>query len=565
MQTKSTQRQTWLKAAVIGSLWASLEIVIGSFLHNTHMPFAGTTLGFFSLSFLIAFNQKWQDKGLILRAAIIAALMRSLSPSAIIIGPMVGIFLEGVLLNGSIQIFGKNKLGYFIGAFATLSSNLLQKVISILIFYGFDIVVVVKNMYHYALKQLHFPLLKLSTLLVILLIIYGVVALIAVYLGSFAGKKALSQTNEELRINFTDETNLFVSNPNRKQATWLLFVHFLVIVLGLFILSYAPYYLSMPMVIVYVIAIKFKYPNSFKRFSKTKFWIHLFIIILFATLFFNGFSSKDFFNTKGLLAGLTMSFRAILLITAFTAISFELRNPVIKAVLYKKGFSQLYISLGLAFGALPSLLDQIIKPRILLKSPVNQIAHLINFSDHLLQSFQNEVNKDQKIIIISGKQREGKTTFLKEVIVLLKKENIFFDGIIAEGIDKDGERIGFDLIRLKTGKSYPLSTTIPTLNYTQYGPFFFNDTIFQEVNSSLKNTVADLVIIDEIGPLEIQDKGWAPAIEQLLKNNTPMIWVVRKSLLERVTNHWEVSKAQVFDIGKYTPKNVVNALKKESL
>ncbi len=565
MLAKSTQRQIWLKAAVIGSLWASLEIVIGSFLHNIHMPFAGTTLGFFSLSLLIAFHHKWNDKGLILRAAIIAALMRSLSPSAIIIGPMVGIFLEGLLLEGSIRAFGKNKLGYFIGAFATLSSNLLQKVVSILIFYGFDIVVVVKNMYHYALKQLHFPSLKLSTLLVLLLTIYGVVAFIAVYLGSFAGKKALLQANEKLTIDFADKTNLFVSNPNRKQATWLLFIHFLIIIGGLFTLSYAPYYLSILAVIIYVIAVKYNYPNSFKRLAKPKFWIQLLVIILFATLFFNGFSSKEFFNTKGLLAGLTMSFRAILLITAFTAISFELRNPVIKAVLYKKGFSQLYISLGLAFGALPSLLDQIIKPKILLKSPVKQIAHLINFSDHLLQSFQNESSKDQKIIIISGKQREGKTTFLKEVIALLKKENISFDGIIAEGIDKDGERIGFDLIRLKTGKSYPLSTTIPTFNYTQYGPFFFNDNIFQEVNSSLKNTTADLVIIDEIGPLEIQDKGWAPAIEQLLNNNTTMIWVVRKPLLERVTNHWKISQAQVFDIGKYTPENLVNAIKKGSL
>jgi nucleoside-triphosphatase THEP1 len=563
LNSQSTQRQTWLKAAVIGSLWASLEIVIGSFLHNIHMPFAGTILGFFSLSLLIAFHQKWQDKGLILRAGIIAALMRSLSPSAIIIGPMVGIFLEGLFLDGAIRIFGKNKLGYFFGAFAALSSNLLQKVVSILIFYGFDIVVVLENMYHYALKQLHFPSLKLNSLVAILLGMYGAVALITVYLGNFAGKKALLQTNEMLEIEFVEKTNLFVSNPNRKKSIWLLFIHFSLILVGLFILGYTPYYFSIPAIISYVILVNYKYPNSFKRLSKPKFWFQLFVIIIFAALFFNGFNSKEFLNTKGLLAGLIMSFRAILLVTAFTAISFELRNPVVKAVLYKKGFSQLYISLGLAFGALPSLLNQLIKPKVLLKSPTKQIAHLINFSDNLLQAFQQEAGKDQKIMIISGKQRQGKTTFLKEVIVQLKRGNISFDGIIAEGIDVDGQRKGFNLVHLKSNKTYPLATTTPTPNFSQYGRFYFDETIFTKVNSLLQNTTSDFLIIDEIGPLEMQNKGWATTIEKLLETNTPMIWVVRKSLLAPVTKHWQISQAQVFDIGKYTPEKVVNAIKKQ--
>lgn len=563
MSAPFTQRQTWLKAAVIGSLWASLEIIIGSFLHNIHMPLTGTILGFLSLSLLIGFHQKWQDKGLILKAAIIAALMRSLSPSAIIIGPMVGILLEGVLLDASLRIFGKNKIAYFIGAFATLSSNLLQKVVSILIFYGFDIVVVLKNMYHYALKQLHFPSLKPMTLIFILLLFYAVMALIATILGVYAGKKALVQTDKSLDISFTDETNLFVNNQKQKQSTLLLLIHFLIIIAGLFLLSYATYYISISIVFLYVLIVRLKYPTSFKRLAKPKFWFQLFILILFTTLFFNGFSSKSLFDIDGLLAGLLMSFRAILLITAFTAISFELRNPVVKAVLFKKGFSQLYVSLGLAFGALPSLLEQIIKPKNLLKSPNNQIAQLINYADHLLQSFQNEVNKDQKIIIISGKPQQGKTTFLSTVISQLQKENVEIDGIVAKGIDKDGIRLGFDLQHIKTKTVYSLSRITPNPTFEQYGRYYFDPSVFQKVNSILKKTKASFIVIDEIGPLELEEKGWSSAIENLLTSNTPMIWVVRKSILGRVLNHWHITQAQVFDIGKYTPEKVVNAVRKQ--
>lgn len=34
----------WLLAAIIGSIWASIEIIIGSFLHNLRLPMTGIML-----------------------------------------------------------------------------------------------------------------------------------------------------------------------------------------------------------------------------------------------------------------------------------------------------------------------------------------------------------------------------------------------------------------------------------------------------------------------------------------------------------------------------------------
>jgi len=36
--------QKWIKAAVLGTVWAASEIVLGSFLHNIRMPFSGNVL-----------------------------------------------------------------------------------------------------------------------------------------------------------------------------------------------------------------------------------------------------------------------------------------------------------------------------------------------------------------------------------------------------------------------------------------------------------------------------------------------------------------------------------------
>ncbi|HPT04887.1 MAG TPA: hypothetical protein PLG86_07070, partial [Bacteroidales bacterium] len=68
-QTKNTVlSDVWLKAAVVGGLWASVEIIIGSFLHNLRIPFAGSILASFGTIFLVAFFQLWPVKGLIWRA-----------------------------------------------------------------------------------------------------------------------------------------------------------------------------------------------------------------------------------------------------------------------------------------------------------------------------------------------------------------------------------------------------------------------------------------------------------------------------------------------------------------
>ncbi len=207
--------------------------------------------------------------------------------------------------------------------------------------------------------------------------------------------------------------------------------------------------------------------------------------------------------------------------------------------------------------------EKIVQPKNLLKSPSKQIAQLINYSEYLLQSFQNESHTGQNIIIISGKQGQGKTSFLKKVIKELQKDKLDIDGVFATGIDKKRIRQGFQLSRIKTGKTYALSTINPTPEFTRYGRFYFNPLVFRKVNTILKNATAACIVIDEIGPLELQNRGWSPSIEKLLSLNKPMIWIVRKSSLERVINYWEISQAQVFDIGKYTPVKVASAVKRQ--
>lgn len=142
---KTTIESVWLKAAVAGGLWASVEIIIGSFFHNLQIPFAGPILAANGTILMIAFYQVWQQKGLIWRAGLICALMKSVSPSAIILGPMIGILSEALIIETAIRLMGNNLVALSIGGALSVSTAFIHKVVGLLILYGLNIVKIYVN------------------------------------------------------------------------------------------------------------------------------------------------------------------------------------------------------------------------------------------------------------------------------------------------------------------------------------------------------------------------------------------------------------------------------------
>src|SRR6185503_3875682 len=108
-------RLIWRKAAVLGSLWASFEIVLGSFLHNAQFPLSGHLLTAIAIALLVAGRRLWPEQGLFWRAGLICAAMKSASPSAFLLSPMIAISIEGVLLEIGTSLGGGGALGLLLG------------------------------------------------------------------------------------------------------------------------------------------------------------------------------------------------------------------------------------------------------------------------------------------------------------------------------------------------------------------------------------------------------------------------------------------------------------------
>ncbi|MFH1119089.1 MAG: hypothetical protein V1775_04645 [Bacteroidota bacterium] len=388
----------WIKAAVAGGLWAAVEIIIGSFLHNLRIPFAGSILSAFAVMLMISFHRMWPLKGLIWRAGLICALMKSVSPSALILGPMIGIMSEALLLEFSLRIFGFNKAGYIAGGILGVGSALVHKVVSILILYGSDIIEVYLNIYRFAVKQVGLP--DADPWLV-------VITLAGVYIlgGIAAAATGISiPINDDISLQVRkDRISGYTGSPFTAAAgrfsLTLLLLHLLSLPLLIFIILKTDMLTGAMAVLAWAVIVYFKYPGVYSRFRKPVLWIQFLIIILIATFFWE----KDCtyficFSSEGFNAGLTMTLRALVVIMAFSAIGFELRNPVVRLFLENKGLRNLYLGITVAFSALPYMIAQIPEARMLIRHPGTAIAGAMTSARIWLAQFEkNSENSGNRI------------------------------------------------------------------------------------------------------------------------------------------------------------------------
>jgi len=545
---------SWLKAAVIGSIWAAFEIVFGSFFHSLRLPFAGTFLTFFSIILLIAFSYKWSGKSLFIKAGIIAALMRSMMPTSVILGPLIGILTEALVFQIAINLFGHNFLAFSLAGILAMFSAITHKVISIILIYGFDIVKILKNLYYVFLHTIKINL-PLEKLLWLVAVSYTFLGILAALIGMYLGKNIedYSASFKETKFKLDISKSIF-ELPDFHYRPGLIVFHLFFLIVALFGLEFYPVrYVIIP-IFLYLIFLFYRYGKSLRRLAKPVFWIQLIIIVLMAVWLWDD-------PKQGVLVGIKMVLRAVLVVSVFTAISVELKNPLVKSLLYKKGYSQLYATLGLATSSIPFILKNISIDKKDFFNPFKILKKSIALSDILLKDFTEYLRQQNRIYIISGETRSGKTTFLKSVVKDLKKKGKKIGGIIAHGIDKEGERYGFEIEDVLSGERILLSSREEKEGSTKTGRFYFyKDGLKFGLQALDKNLDAlDWLVIDEVGYMELKGLGWFEAIEKAMKQpGLNMIWIVRKRILEEVLNQWPYFNFHIIDINRENLKEFTN-------
>jgi hypothetical protein len=393
---KNELNPIWLKAAVTGGLWASFEIIVGSLLHNLHLPFSGTLLATFSVILMISFIQIWNENGLIWRAGLICGLMKSLSPSAVILGPMTGIMMEALFMDLLIFLLGRNVFGYMMAGVAALLSAILHKLASLFILYGNDLLTIYLNLFRFLKKQLGLQEAEPVDLILTIVSIYVVVGALAALTGFLIGQRARKdKAKGDIPIPLPDPfaSTWEHTNPDRPFRLALFFIHLILIpVLLILINRFGLHPFALIPSGFYLAALLIYYRRILNRLKKPFFWSQLLLMTLIAGVFWRPPEGSDFKFDNGFLVGLEMSLRAILIVSTFSALSVEIRNPRIINQLIKKGFGNAHAALSLAFNSLPVMLDRSAEFKGFIRNPWATFTALVIEAELWLESYQKHYN-----------------------------------------------------------------------------------------------------------------------------------------------------------------------------
>ena len=395
-QSKRIVNDKWIKASVLAGLWAGIEIIAGSFLHNLRIPFSGTILTFISIILVVGFFQIWPKYGIIWRAGVITALMKSISPSAVILGPMIAITVEGFIMELTVRIAGRNITGYISAGMLTMVGILVHKVIRLFLLFGWDIFLIYEEMFFYATKLLGFMPIQPVHAVATLFVIYALLGALAAFLGYRLGQRAKKEQHDGYTYSSEVNANQW-EQPTEEieySTQFLILLVFIIpfLLLGLSTLSLCT---SLILTLPWFVFVFWRYRFAMRQLKKWLFWMQLLVILVLAWFFSKTSSGGLEGKLIALSGGMIMVLRALVVVTGFAAISTELRAPVMQRLFFRSGFRQLYLSVNHAFGILPMVVGGLSTPRQFILNPARSIANSLRNVNSWHQYLVRALDKEE--------------------------------------------------------------------------------------------------------------------------------------------------------------------------
>lgn len=133
-------------------------------------------------------------------------------------------------------------------------------------------------------------------------------------------------------------------------------------------------------------------------------------------------------------------------------------------------------------------------------------------------------------IILTGAPSVGKTTIVMDVAQKLKARGVRVGGVVSREVRTGNVRIGFEFIDLATNDRDVLASV--TGNGPRVGKYFVNLAGCRFAADRVKNALinSDVIICDEVGPMELKSNEFIDTVKYLLKTDKKAIVVIHQKL-----------------------------------
>lgn len=311
---------------------------------------------------------------------------------------------------------------------------------------------------------------------------------------------------------------------------------------------------------------------SLKKFTDNKILTYILIFIGISFLPYLIFRENTYLL-------LTISFvcRSLILYFALQLLTENINFEKTRLLLIKFLGKNFTLALTLAFNLLPLIKHLLRKNHGLFylkqQRKKNKLKQLICFAltifrqiIHTAESCAEnlillEQGKQPQIILLTGPKHSGKTTYALELVTKFRNNNWPVSGILAPSTLHNNRRSTIYVTDLATNTKRLLASRelkIENIAY-EYGGFNFAQAGLEFARQALKNTNKnDIVFLDEYGPLEFANLGFADEFKQLTASNISAIFVIiREELVQRFLSYHNNLSCEIINITEaYNPQTI---------
>lgn len=152
---------------------------------------------------------------------------------------------------------------------------------------------------------------------------------------------------------------------------------------------------------------------------------------------------------------------------------------------------------------------------------------------HLAGDGQNRTGHPS-IVILTGPRGAGKTAACRRLAALATARGWSVAGVLSPAVFESGHKTGIAMTDLRSGRSHHFASRLQRSDTTGLG-YRFEETAISWANDVLSSTPhCDLLVVDELGPLEIlHGRGITTAFDVLRQGQYRLaVVVVRPELVD---------------------------------
>jgi len=161
----------------------------------------------------------------------------------------------------------------------------------------------------------------------------------------------------------------------------------------------------------------------------------------------------------------------------------------------------------------------------------------------------------KRLIFVTGSPGVGKTSVLLRSVNGLKDKGYEIGGMISHEVREGGVRVGFEILDFSTGQRGWLAhinqPTGPKISKYRVNLTDLDAIGVGSILDAIRN--ADIIIVDEIGPMELFSSAFREAVVQAVESNKPVLGTIHFELRDSFVN--SIKKNEAAEIIEVTYEN----------